>query len=121
MKIVSKAELLQMPKGTPFADYRNTPDMLWTTPPTMILDSICYHTETGEAFDFFYTTVDSPEFHDTGELFERCDRMADHGDSYPVDLTIQREGLYDPDMRYIVWEPEDVQRIINLLQGGDDE
>jgi hypothetical protein len=34
---------------------------------------------------------------------------------------VAREGLYDPNTRYIVWEPDDVARIINLLQGGDED
>lgn len=42
------------------------------------------------------------------------------GKSFPVDLTIAREGLYDETACYLVWEPEDVERIINLLRGGED-
>lgn len=45
--------------------------------------------------------------------------MDEQGTAYPVDLQIDREGYYDPDSRYLVWEPDDVRRIIALLQGAD--
>ena len=54
-------------------------------------------------------------------MMDRESDMADNGTAYPVGLYPQREGLYDPNTRYLVWEPEDVARIINLLRGGDDE
>ena len=66
MRIVTKAELLTMPKGTPFAEYRGA-NAAWP-----------------EGFEIF-----------------------------------SREGYYDNTMRYLVWEPDDVHRIIALLQGAD--
>jgi hypothetical protein len=120
VKIVSKAELMQMPKGTPFADYPESLRVPWPEGPEMILyGPVLYGDD--EPRDFFFTTISSPEAHDTGEMIEREDRMVQRGASFPVDLVIQREGLYDATRRYLVWEPDDVRRIINLLQGGDDE
>lgn len=43
--------------------------------------------------------------------------MAATGATYPVDLDVCREGYYDSTIRYLVWEPDDVRRIIALLQG----
>lgn len=121
MKIVSKSELVKMPKGALFADFRNGPDRMWTKGPEFILVGPSRFSYNEEPNDFYYISLDTPDHHDTGELFQRCDDMAANGTSYPVDLVIQREGLYDSNRRYIVWEADDVARIINLLQGGDED
>lgn len=121
MKIVSKSELMRMPKGTLFADFYNGPDRMWTKGPEFILVAPCIPGDDGEPHDFMYISIDTPDHWDLDELINHCDEMVHTGSSYPVDLTIAREGLYDANCRYIVWEPEDVARIINLLQGGDED
>ncbi len=112
MKIVSKAELQQMPKGTPFAEYE--PKAGWPQ------EFLIFVAPCGYIDDFYYRSVSSPENSGTDQLIDREREMAEAGASYPVETDIDREGLHDPDLRYLVWEPEDVARIINLLQGGDD-
>lgn len=111
MRIVSKTELLAMPKGTPFAEYHPTrwPDRF----------SI-FAGPTGYGEDFWYRDICHPQNDETGQLLDRQGEMAEKGARYPVETTMAREGFFDLDMRYVVWEPEDVARIINLLQGGDD-
>jgi hypothetical protein len=114
MRIVSKAELMAMPKGTPFASYYGRQSR-WPDGFNIFVSP------TGNADDFYYRSTSSPEFEDSTQLFERQEAMDTVGTSYPVDVSIDRDGLYDPTDRYVVWEPDDVRRIINLLQGGDDE
>jgi len=114
VKIVSKDELKKMPKGTPFAEYHGK-EKMWPQSFDIFVDD-CEYID-----DFHYRSMDSPEHDDSEQLWERQAEMGSGGASYPVDLEIDREGLYDPDTRYLVWEPDDVRRIINLLQGGDDE
>jgi hypothetical protein len=114
MRIVSKAELMAMPEGTPFATYHGR-QAGWP-------DSFnIFVRPTGNFDDFYYRSTDNPEFEDSAQLFDRQEEMDAGGTSYPVDVSIDRDGLYDPTDRYVVWEPDDVRRIINLLQGGDDE
>lgn len=115
MRIVSKAELMRMPKGTLFADYR---DGYWPDGPTMIFDSPAWSDE--KSSDFFFTLFSGPDANGSGEQWDRRDGMADRGESYPVGLIPQREGRYDESCRYLVWEPEDAARIIRLLNGDDD-
>ncbi len=115
MRIVSKAELMRMPKGTLFADYR---DNYWPDGPTMIFDSVAWSDE--QSSDFYFTLFDGPDANDSGEQFDRQIGMAERGESYPVGLVPQREGLYEESSRYLVWEPEDVARIIRLLAGPPD-
>jgi hypothetical protein len=111
MKIVSKAELQTMPKGTPFAEYLpgHWPDGF------MIFAGPC-----GYIDDFYYRSINCPESNGSDQMMDRQVEMVETGKAYPVDTDIGREGLHDPTMRYLVWEPEDVARIIHLLQGGDD-
>jgi hypothetical protein len=121
MRIVSKAELVKMPKGTLFADFREDADRMWTKGPEFILHSPVFLRDDEEPNDFFYASIDTPDHDDLWELVGNCDDMVRTGKSYPVDLVVAREGLYDSTSRYIVWEPDDVARIINLLQGGDED
>ncbi|MFC4373280.1 hypothetical protein ACFO5K_04125 [Nocardia halotolerans] len=113
MRIVSKAELQTMPKGTPFAEYQ--PDGAWPDGFDIFVG------DCGYIDDFYYRSINSPEHGGTHELIERRRDMAATGATYPVDTAVDREAYYDPDTRYVVWEPDDVARIIHLLQGGDDQ
>lgn len=121
MKIVSKAELMRQPKGTLFADFHSKPGetMMWPNGPECILHGPCDPGEGNEPVDFFFITIGGPDAVDSSEHFDACFRMADDGEAYPIGLALQREGLYDPSKRYLVWEPEDVNRIIALLQGAE--
>ncbi|MFE3052337.1 hypothetical protein [Nocardia sp. NPDC059239] len=112
MKIVSKAELMTMPKGTPF---KACPGRGSGWPQSLdIFAGPC-----GYIDDFYYRSTDTPDARSSEELFERERAMDTTGVSYPVDLDVDREGYYDPDTRYLVWEPDDVRRIVHLLLGGD--
>ncbi len=110
MKIVSKQELMTMPVGTPFAEYTGG---FWPDGFDIFAGSTCSDVE-----DFYFRSIATAESEDMYEMIGRHEGMAAYGDSYPVDLTISREGMYDPNTRYLVWEPDDVRRIVNLLLGA---
>lgn len=113
MRIASKAELLKMPRGTLFAEfiegYANPGCPMIFEAPSFGLD------------DFLYRSFDGPISDDDGQWFDSFTGMDQRGESHPVNLYIGREGLYDSKMRYWVWEPDDVVRIIHLLQGGNED
>lgn len=117
MRIVGKAELMRMPKGTLFADYREN---TWPLGPEMIFHSACHAQPGQEPTDFFFATICNPDADDANQMVERCDEMAERGATFPVSLVIQREGLFASEARYLVWEPSDVDRVITLLRGGED-
>lgn len=115
MKIVSKAELKKMPKGTPFILYNRGPNVAWPDGFDIFVGPVTYDID-----DFYYRSINYPEHGGSSDLSDRQDEMADTGKAFPMDTGVDREAYYDPDTRYLVWEPEDVARIIHLLQGGDD-
>lgn len=113
MRIVSKAELLTLPKGTLFADYR--PESCWPEGPSMVL------VRADGDHDFLYRSIGSPDAISSDQLWDRERELyADTAVTYPMDLSIGREGMYEPDSTYLVWEPDDVKRLINVLLGNDD-
>lgn len=114
MKIVGKAELKTMPKGTPFALYNPSPSFAWPDGFDIFVG------DCGFIDDFYYRSINCPENDGSDQLWERQREMYRTSISYPIDTDIGREGLHEPDTQYLVWEPEDVARIIHLLQGGDD-
>lgn len=114
MRIVSKAELKTLPKGTPFALYLGE-GKPWPQGFDILVGGD-RHID-----DFYYRSTNCPDADSSEEMWDRQREMTDTGAAYPVDLSIGREGYYDPDTRYLVWEPDDVRRIVHVLQGGDDE
>lgn len=111
MRIVSKAELKAMPKGTPFAEFH--PNGSWPQGFDIFV------ADCGYIDDFYYRSINTPLNSGSSDLSNRETEMHLAGTAYPIDCGVDREGYYDPDIRYLVWEPDDVSRIIALLQGGD--
>ncbi|WP_029923885.1 hypothetical protein [Nocardia otitidiscaviarum] len=114
MKIVSKSELKKMPKGTPFVLYGGEGSR-WPDGFDILVG------DCGYIDDFYYRSINTPDARSSDEMLERERAMDTTGVSYPVDLNVDREGYYDPDTRYLVWEPDDVRRIVHLLLGGDND
>jgi hypothetical protein len=113
VRIVSKAELLMMPVGTPFAEYRA--ETGWWPEGFMVFAG-------PDGFnDFYYRSINTPENSGSDQLFERWEEMGRSSKvSYPVETDISRDGMYNPESLYLVWGAVDVERIINLLHGHDD-
>lgn len=100
MKIVNFYELCAMPKGTIFAEW--TPCVVGEL---QRLDDIIYGDD-GKPTDYFY-----------------CDVAAfmPNGDGPCVSSCGGRWGAFDYDEKYLVWEKEDVERMVRILLGTDTE
>lgn len=110
MKIVSKQELMEMPVGTPFREYTGG---FWP-------DGFdIFAGKSGVVGGFHHRSITSPEGYDVFELIDHKEGMAYDGESHPVYLGMFHEFPYDSTTRYLIWEPDDVRRIIDLLQGAD--
>jgi hypothetical protein len=109
---VSKAELKALPKGTPFAQYLGG-RAPWPGSFDILVGADEY------IDDFYYRSTNCPDADSSEEMWDRQREMVESGAAYPVELSIGREGYYDPDTRYLVWEPDDVRRIVALLLGAD--
>lgn len=104
MRIVSRAELRKMPSGTLYAEYH--PGRGWPSGPTDV-----FLGDMEGVNDFVCAGLGSPQSSDSNQMFERQHEMNESGAEYPVDLMAGRDGLFDDEMRYLVWDESDVATI----------
>lgn len=115
MKIVNREEFLRLPSGTIYAEYDNyifeslsiKGDSLFSAPGK--LDCIG---------DFYLIDIaSSVDAVCSEDLWGKLREMASDGASFPVDLkTATRDGEYEDGQLYAVWEKEDIQSLIAVLQ-----
>lgn len=111
MKIVKWPEFARMEAGTVFSKY--TPE---------IFDDMCIKGDTiyndGEPIDFFYQRIhDSFDARDSGHESELIQLAEEHGASIPMDFDVEmRDGCFEHDQLYAVWENADVEALIKRLQ-----
>jgi hypothetical protein len=106
MKIVNRAAFLAMPAGTVFQKYS-----------PCVFGDIEIKGDTLTT-DFYATSAGGTciDFNDTGDLFDKCDAMEKRGASCAVDFdTVQRDGLFDLDQLFAVWDRADVEMLVNRL------
>lgn len=101
MKIVNRAEFLKLPAGTVYA--KGEP---W------VFETICIK---GESLsfgigDWFYLNPADIDAHDSGEAAERFEEMLDLGKSYPMGETIGRDGCFDANDIFLVFEKADLEK-----------
>ena len=108
MKIVNREEFLRLPSGTIYTTYE--PCIFGNL-------SIKYDcTFSGEDF-YFLEIAGSIESSSSDEFFDRVEAMANNGEAFPIDLDVSmRDGCFEKDQLYAVWEKEDVQSLITVLQ-----
>ena len=110
MRIVSRAELLDMPRGTLFAQASGAG----------VYGELCIF---GGPFgpDFTERSITGCQSDGSDDQWEREEAMWDSGASYPVNEDFGREGYFDHSMRYVVYEAADIASIVAGLQGDDNE
>ncbi len=102
MRIVNRTEFLALPSGTVYR----------CTAPHDVL-SIKYDTWTN---DWIYTNFQNWESNDSGELWDRETEMInDPTVSYPLDLMTMRDGCYDENEKYVIYEQSDIDKIVAAL------
>lgn len=105
MKLVNRTTMLQLPAGTLISKYEPA-----VINETLIKDESIIHD--GEHIDFFTQQI----FEDSVDL----DAIYSTG-SGELDLeSHSRDGCFDYDELYIIWEPADIQATIDRLQACKD-
>lgn len=66
---------------------------------------------TPNASDFFYRNLVLIEFNDTGELVEKIDAMIENGASELLNECESRDGLFDDDALFLVYEVADLEQV----------
>ena len=106
MRIVGLKEFLAMPRGTVAQKYE-----------PVVFDEIFIKGETLEkSGDFFLTYLTGQiEHKSSDEMTENC-LKAESGERVKMDFWIQeRDGCFDPDQLFAVWDETDIEGIINRL------
>ncbi len=65
--------------------------------------------------DFFYTRIHDIDAFSSEELFDRYDEMLKTGKSYQINQTEQRDGLFEEESIYLVFEKDDLEIIKNYI------
>ena len=98
MKVVDFYELCAMPKGTIFAEWEPATHQALSRLGNVI------NGNDGKPIDFFYCDVTS---------------FAPNGCGPCVSSIEGRWALYDDSQEFLIWEPEDIERMIRILTSKD--
>lgn len=105
MKIVNREEFLEYPEGTLFSKYE-----------PCIFGDLCIK---GDSLtnDFWYQEINSSiKCNDSGEFSDILLSAQETKESIEMDLDIEgRDGLYDENQLFAVWEEKDVKALIDRL------
>ena len=113
MKIVSRKQLMALPPGTVYHDWE---PCNWGT---MKIKRDTIPVEDGYSGDWWLVLVPQLDVDDFGQEVEVTDLMVANGTSHAVDLVVpQRDGCFDHEQMYAVWERSDVEALIKVLQSG---
>lgn len=104
MKIVDRKTFLALPEGTIYA--KGVP---WSFEGLSIKD------ENAGSNDWWYLEPCWVEANDSSEVFDRLTEMQERGASYPMQTSITRDGLYDEDAIFLVFERDDLLKLREMV------
>jgi len=111
MKIVSRTQFMAYPAETVFSTYE--PCFFG---PLMIKGETIVHAN-GPNDWFEQQIADAIDAGDSGEWAEKLFDSQENGTSLAMDFECQgRDGLFEDEQLYAVWEPQDVAALIERLQ-----
>lgn len=113
MRIVDRPTFLELPAGTLFATYE--PCIFGDL---QIKSDTCRRPD-GSAIDFYTQEISGGWFEGTKDSFDwidTLDKIQAGEPSPPMDYDIEsRDGLFDQDQLFAVWEADDVRNLIARL------
>lgn len=112
MRIVKRQELMSMPKGTLFTNvYLRDGYAEWLDGGLEVFGGALYGVD-GRAYDFASRSIGTFQSDSSDEHWQRHDDLL-NGASYPVNTDYGREGMFDDDAQYLVYEQADVECILS--------
>lgn len=104
MKIINRQQFLQLPAGVLFTKFEPS-----------CFDELRIKGDTIGADFHAVTIADAIDADGTSDLLDKIHR-AEGGESLHMDFeTVQRDGLFDEDQLFAVWEREDVEKLVGRL------
>lgn len=108
MKILNKKEFLKLPQGIFFCKgVRWCFYDLWVKGESTQTDFYSHHLCAIDAFD-------------GGEMADRHEDMLENGTSYPINRSEMRDGCFDDDDIFLIYEKEDLKMIKELMERAMD-
>jgi hypothetical protein len=104
MKIVDRAAFLDLPEGTVYA--KGEP---WA------FGSLSIKGESVANRDWWYLDPCWVEAEDSNQAFDRLDEMRTTGASYPMESAVSRDGLFDQDAIFMVFERDDLLKLKDMV------
>lgn len=104
MKIHDRDQFLKLPKGTVYCKGR----------PYAFGDITIKHESLEN--DWYEQTFNWIDAESSTEAFDRLYEMHDNGASYPMQDSVTRDGCFDDKEMFLVFEKEDVIKLISYFQ-----
>ena len=103
MRVHNRQDFMKLPAGAAFA--KGKP---W------FFDGLQFKGDTiqndrGENIDWYVLDLTWVDGQNSGECFTRLDEMLDEGKSYPVQNSICRDGCFDDEDLFLVFERDDLE------------
>lgn len=104
MRILTREQFMQMKAGTIFSYYE----------PSVFTGLYIKESNPEDGYNDFSSSplIGAIDFHDTGDFFDKCSAM-ERGESVETDFDgSSREGLFDDNLLYAVYEEKDVEKLL---------
>lgn len=110
MRIVDRKTFLALPEGTLCAKYSTLGNF-----GDLMLKGATWGS------DFWYQSLPEVDADDSNAFFDTM-LAAEKGEPFKLDLDCQsRDGLFDEDQRFVVWDADDLRQLIARLQTASKE
>lgn len=107
MKLYTKPEFLKLPEGT-----------LYCKGKPWHFHEICVKADSLGTDDFVSLSLNYIESFDCGEANSRLQEMLDAGASYPLQESFGRDGMFDKDDLFLVFERSDLDRLTEFVEAA---
>lgn len=104
MRVVDRKTFLALPPGTAYCKGAK-----W------YFNGLCFKHENAGTNDWYGFDPAWVDGNDSGECFDRLEEMAERGASYPMQDSISRDGLFDADALFLVFERDDLLRLREMV------
>lgn len=103
MRVVNRKEFLEMPPGTLYRKFE-----------PVVFDELSVKLETLKTNDWVYIDLTEPDTYD--EFSEFYFNRSQDGEPFRIDYEVSsRDGFYDDEQLFIVYDQEDLKQLIRFL------
>lgn len=104
MRIYNRKNFLKLPDGTIFCKGAR-----WC------FDNLSIKGQSGDN-DFFYVDLCNINADETGQLVDRLEDSLENGNSYTINNQTMRDGTFDEESIFLVYEKKDLELLIDIMK-----